>query len=115
MALGGRFAWDDQGETPNIMFAIAEYPHGQKVFFNVRNVNYDGYPREVKSDVYFEDGEKILSSTYISPSGEGQKVEGEPAEIAPAGQFTGEHADEATKLLRDPRNQEFDIPAPAKV
>ena len=33
--------WDhtrlDQGDTPNTMFAIAEYPNGQYVMFNVRN------------------------------------------------------------------------------
>ncbi len=211
MALGGRFAWNDQGETPNTMFGIAEYPNGQKVFFNVRNVNYDGYPREVKNDFYFEDGGKILGNTYVSPSGERQSVQGERAEITPGGtfgsfiaacragkpemangdmevahyscllghvmnnsyrigkkvpfnqkagrfgddklayeefmkvheimrdgvgipedkaeytvgpwltfdpkteRFTGEHADEANKLLRDPRNKEFDIPAPDKV
>ncbi len=211
MALGGRFAWNDQGETPNTMFAIAEYPNGQKVFFNVRNVNYDGYPREVKNDFYFEDGGKILGNTYISPSGEREDVRGEPVEITPGGRlgsfvracragkpemsncdmevahyscllghvmnnsyrlgrkvpfnkkagrfgddktayeefmkvheimrdgvgvpeneaeyvvgpwlsfdpkterFVGEHANEANKLLRDPRNKGFDIPAPDKV
>jgi predicted dehydrogenase len=47
MALGGRFQWDDQGETPNTMFAVAEYPNGQFVYFNVRNVNYKGYKHQV--------------------------------------------------------------------
>ena len=42
MAIGGRFQWNDQGETPNTMFGMAEYPNGQYVFFNVRNVNYTG-------------------------------------------------------------------------
>jgi predicted dehydrogenase len=211
MAIGGRFAWNDQGETPNTMFAIAEYPNGQKVFFNVRNVNYDGYPREVKNDFYFEDGGKILGNTYISPTGQKQSVQGEPVEITPGGRlgsfiracragkpemsncdmevahyscllghvmnnsyrigkkvpfnkkagrfgddklayeefakiheimrdgvgvpedgaeyivgpwlsfdpkterFIGEHADEANRLLRDPRTGQFDIPTPEKV
>jgi predicted dehydrogenase len=211
MALGGRFAWNDQGETPNTMFAIAEYPNGQKVFFNVRNVNYDGYQHQVKNDFYFEDGGRIIGNTYISSSGEQQPVRGEPVEITPGGQygsfvnacragkpslsnanmevahyscllghvmnnsyrigkkvpfnkkagrfgddklayeefmkvhammrdgvgvpedgaeyivgpwltfdpaterFTGEHATEANKLLRDPRTKEFDIPAPHRV
>ena len=211
MALGGRFVWDDQGETPNTMFGIAEYPNGQKVFFNVRNVNYDGYEHQVKNDFYFEDGGKILGNTYVSPSGDRQPVEGERAEITPGGnfgsfiaacragrpemangdmevahyscllghvinnsyrigkrvpfnskagrfgddklayeefmkvheimrdgvgvpedgaeyvvgpwltfdpeteRFTGEHAEEANKLLRDPRNEEFDIPTADQV
>jgi len=53
MAIGGRFKWDDQGETPNTLFGIAQYPNGQYVFFNVRNVNYKGYQRQVENEYYF--------------------------------------------------------------
>ncbi len=59
MALGGRFQWDDQGETPNTMFGLAEYPNGQMVIFNVRNVNYPKYKRQVFNEYYLEDGSKI--------------------------------------------------------
>ena len=71
-ALGGRFnnkqnQWkNDEGETPNSMFAAAEYPNGQWVFFNVRNVNYKGYPRQVENQYYFEDGGKIIHERYLS-------------------------------------------------
>ncbi|MEM9701113.1 MAG: Gfo/Idh/MocA family oxidoreductase [Planctomycetota bacterium] len=60
MAVGGRFQWDDQGETPNTMFSVAEYPNGQLVMFDVRNVNYDGYQRQVYNEYYLEDGSKIV-------------------------------------------------------
>ncbi len=60
MGMGGRFLWNDQGETPNTMFAVAEYPNGQYVYFNVRNVNYSGYKHQVLNEYYFEDGGKIL-------------------------------------------------------
>ncbi|MFG0263226.1 MAG: Gfo/Idh/MocA family protein, partial [Novipirellula sp. JB048] len=59
MAMGGRFQWDDQGETPNTMFAMAEYPNGQMVFFNVRNVNYEGYQNQVLNEYYLEVGSVI--------------------------------------------------------
>jgi len=59
-ALGGRFQWDDQGETPNTMFAMAEYPNGQMVLFNVRNVNYEGYQHQVFNEYYLEDGSVIV-------------------------------------------------------
>lgn len=59
MAIGGRFKWNDQGETPNTMFAIAEYPNGQLVLFNVRNVDYEGYKHEVRNEYYLKDGSKI--------------------------------------------------------
>jgi predicted dehydrogenase len=42
MAIGGRFNWDDQGQTPNTMFAVGEYTNGQSVLFNFRNVNHKG-------------------------------------------------------------------------
>ena len=74
MALGGRFKWDDQGETPNTMFGMAEYPNGQFVFFNVRNVNYSGYQRQVENEYYFEDGGKIIRGKYY-PKGS-TKAEG---------------------------------------
>jgi predicted dehydrogenase len=69
MAIGGRFSWDDQGETPNTMFALAEFANGQYVFFNVRNVNYEGYEREVTNRFYFEDGGKLWDGKYISKNG----------------------------------------------
>lgn len=59
MAIGGRMQWGDQGETPNSMFAMAEYPNGQMVFFNVRNVNYKGYKHQVFNEYYLEDGSVI--------------------------------------------------------
>jgi len=69
MAIGGRFIWDDQGETPNTMFAIAEFANGQYVFFNVRNVNYEGYQKEVTNRFYFEDGGKLIDGEYHSHNG----------------------------------------------
>lgn len=59
MAIGGRFQWDDQGETPNTMFALAEFPNGQQVIFNVRNVHYKDYKNQVYNEYYLEDGSKI--------------------------------------------------------
>jgi len=84
MALGGRFQWDDQGETPNTMFAMAEYANGQQVFFNVRNVNYKGYQRQVMNEYYFEDGGKIVGGQYYAKgSDKGEKIN------VPGGKVTG--------------------------
>ena len=88
MSLGGRFAWEDQGETPNTQFSVAEYPNGQKVIMNIRNVNFEGYERRVENRYYFEDGGKIIRGEYISPSGEKMPLELERADIAPGGQFS---------------------------
>lgn len=65
MAIGGRFQWNDQGETPNTMFSLAEYPNGQMVLFNVRNVKYKGYKHQVYNEYYLEDGSVITGEgTY---------------------------------------------------
>jgi predicted dehydrogenase len=88
MALGGRFLWDDQGETPNTMFAIAEYPNGQYAFFNVRNVNYEGYERQVENEYYFEDGGKIIDNRYFAKgSKRGEKISVEPGKVTPGGNW----------------------------
>ena len=103
MAIGGRFGWPvpdmpgefekDQGQTPNTMFAMAEYPNGQQVFFNVRNVNYKGYKREVKNQYYFEDGGWIDSegdSKYIyypSGGGTGEEIKVPDGKVTPGGNW----------------------------
>lgn len=88
MAIGGRFQWGDQGETPNTMMGIAEYPNGQWVFFNVRNVNYDKYERQVENEYYFEDGGKIIREKYYAKgSDKGEEIAIEPGHVTPGGNW----------------------------
>lgn len=88
MALGGRFEWADQGETPNTMFGLAEYANGQQVFFNVRNVNYKGYEHQVENEYYFEDGGKIVRGMYYAPgSMNGETVDVPPGKVTPGGNW----------------------------
>ena len=92
MAIGGRFQWGDQGETPNTMFGIAEYPNGQQVMFNVRNVNYKGYQHQVENEYYFEDGGKITQSGkdylyFAAGSKTGEKVSVPPGKVTPGGNW----------------------------
>jgi predicted dehydrogenase len=93
MALGGRFKWNDQGETPNTMFGMAEYPNGQYVYFNVRNVNYKGYERQVKNQYYFEDGGWIDSvndskfTYYPKGSKTGQEIKVSDGDVTPGGNW----------------------------
>ncbi|NOZ41403.1 MAG: Gfo/Idh/MocA family oxidoreductase [Planctomycetes bacterium] len=88
MALGGRFKWNDQGETPNTMFGIAQYPNGQYVFFNVRNVNYEGYERQVENEYYFEDGGKIVRDRYYAKgSDQGEMIDVPDGQVTPGGNW----------------------------
>ena len=89
MGMGGRFQWKDQGETPNTMFAMAEYPNGQMVFFNVRNVNHKGYQRQVYNEYYLEDGSVITGeSQYMIKrpgSDKPEPLELEAGSVTPGG------------------------------
>ena len=90
MAIGGRFNWNDQGETPNTMFAVSEYPNGQYVMFNVRNVNYKGYKRQVFNEYYLEDGSKITgegSYTIHRPGKSSEKLELPKGKVTPGGNW----------------------------
>ncbi|GAB4161030.1 MAG: Gfo/Idh/MocA family oxidoreductase [Planctomycetaceae bacterium] len=92
MGMGGRFQWNDQGETPNTMFAIAEYPNGQYVYFNVRNVNYRGYKRQVLNEYYFEDGSKIVEEgrhfrRYAKGAKTGEIVKVPAGKVTPGGNW----------------------------
>lgn len=88
MAIGGRFNWKDQGETPNTMFALAEFANGQYVFFNVRNANYEGYQRQVTNHFYFEDGGKLVNGEYQSHNGsQPRDVPIKEVEITPGGNY----------------------------
>ena len=88
MAIGGRFQWNDQGETPNTMFGIGEYPNGQFVFFNVRNVNYKDYPRQVENEYYFEDGGKIIRNQYYPKgSDQGEEIDIPRGKVTPGGNW----------------------------
>lgn len=91
MSLGGRFQWDDQGETPNTMFGLAEYPNGQMVIFNVRNVNYPKYKRQVFNEYYLEDGSKITGEgnyKILRPgASKAEPLELPPGKVTPGGNW----------------------------
>ena len=92
MGMGGRFQWGDQGETPNTMFAIAEYPNGQYVYFNVRNVNHRGYKRQVLNEYYFEDGSKIAEEgrhfrIYAKGAKDGEILKLPKGKVTPGGNW----------------------------
>jgi len=90
MAIGGRFKWNDQGQTPNTMFAIAEYANGQSVMFNVRNVNHAGYKRQVYNEYYLEDGSRITgegSYTIHRPGKSPEKLKLSAGKVTPGGNW----------------------------
>lgn len=91
MALGGRFKWDDQGETPNTMFGMAEYPNGQMLMFNVRNVNHKNYKHQVYNEYYLEDGSRIVGEgnykIYRPGSDKAEPLPLPKGDITPGGEW----------------------------
>ena len=90
MAIGGRFKWGDQGQTPNTMFAVAEYANGQSVMFNVRNVNHSGYKRQVYNEYYLEDGSRITgegSYTIHRPGKSPERLKLSAGKVTPGGNW----------------------------
>jgi hypothetical protein len=70
------------------------------VFFNVRNVNYKGYKRQVENEYYFEDGGRIVGGKYYakgSDKGEKVKVPGARSPRAATGAASSPPAAPATR------------------
>jgi hypothetical protein len=58
------------------------------VFFNVRNVNYDGYQRQVENEYYFEDGGRIIRGQYYPKgSDQGEKIDVPDGHVTPGGNY----------------------------
>jgi predicted dehydrogenase len=91
-SIGGRFQWDDQGETPNTMFGVAEFPNGQYVMFDVRNVNYQGYKNQVYNEYYLEDGSVITGEGRYQirrpGSDKAEPLVLEPGTVTPGGNWS---------------------------
>ncbi len=102
-AIGGRFKWHDQGETPNTMFGLAEYPNGQYVYFNVRNVNYEGYERQVENEYYFEDGGRLFAESILPREAKlGRRSISNPERSLPVGIGEASSLRAAREILRWP-------------
>ena len=66
LSLGGRFTFDDDGETPNSQLALFQYDPGPLVIFELRNLPSEKGPKTISSKMKCEKGETGLPR----PSGE---------------------------------------------
>jgi hypothetical protein len=60
MSLGGRFLFDDDGETPNTQIALLQYDPGPLVIFELRNLLSEKGPKTASSKAKYEQGESGL-------------------------------------------------------
>ncbi len=57
MSLGGRFLFDDDGQTPNTQIALFQYDPGPMVIFELRNLPSDKGPKTIGSKAKCERGD----------------------------------------------------------
>ena len=69
MSLGGRFLFEDDGETPNTQIALFQYDPGPLVIFEVRNLPSEQGPKTTGPKVRYAQGDAGLPST-VGPEGD---------------------------------------------
>jgi predicted dehydrogenase len=62
LSLGGRFAFDDDGQTPNSQLALFQYDPGPLVIFELRNLPSEKGPKSINRKIKCERGEAPLPS-----------------------------------------------------
>ena len=72
MSLGGRFLFDDDGETPNAQLALFQYDPGPLVIFELRNFPSAKGPKLLRDTLRCERGETALPAPAGEYRGTGQ-------------------------------------------
>ncbi len=88
-SLGGRFGYEDQGQTPNTH--LSGYEFGDVLLlFETRGLvgKHDSFPRVVKNEYYTTEGMITGGTFYPTGGGESVKVNGgQPRSVTPGGPF----------------------------
>jgi predicted dehydrogenase len=89
-SLGGRFGYDDQGQTPNTQLAVFDYGDALLVFEVrglVENAERGNVPRNVSNEYYTTEGMIREGKFYPGGSGAGERLEEAEASVTPGGTF----------------------------
>ena len=88
-SLGGRFGYEDQGQTPNTQLTVYEY--GDAILlFETRGLveKHDGFPRKVANEYYTTEGMIAGGKFYPADGGEPEGVEApDDVSVTPGGPF----------------------------
>ena len=60
LSLGGRFTFDDDGQTPNTQLALFQYDPGPLVIFELRNLPSEKGPKTIDKRIKCQQGEAAL-------------------------------------------------------
>ena len=99
LSLGGRFGYEDQGQTPNTQLTCIDFGEAKMIFEDRGLV--DGKTMKVTNEFYTTEG--VVKAGKFFPGGKGQ---GEPIENAPA-RYIGNAADfpQFRRLCATPRSK----------
>lgn len=71
LSVGGRFTFDDDGQTPNTQLALFQYDPGPLVVFELRNLPSEQGPKTINRKVKCERGEAALPNPTGKPGDTG--------------------------------------------
>lgn len=88
LSIGGRFAYDDQGETPNTQLTVFEFGETLLVFENCNLTN--DKTKRVDNDFHFEAGSIIGGDKFVpKPGGKVEKMPEVKVQRGPGGNIFG--------------------------
>jgi predicted dehydrogenase len=87
-SLGGRFAYQDQGQTPNTQLAVFDYDDALLVFETRGLVGKNDIPNKVMNEYYTTEGVIRGGKFFANGSEEGQRLEVDgDVQVSPGGAF----------------------------
>ncbi|MBQ18835.1 MAG: dehydrogenase [Planctomycetaceae bacterium] len=88
VSMGGRFGYDDQGQTPNTQVTVMEYDEAL-LLFETRGLvgKHKGMDRIVTNEFYTTEGMMKDGTFYPKNGGKPVKVQGPKVEVTPGGAF----------------------------
>ena len=88
LSMGGRFGYDDQGQTPNTQVTVMEYDEAL-LLFETRGLvgKHKSMGRMVTNEFYTTEGVMRDGTFYPKNGGKPEKVQGPEVEVTPGGAF----------------------------
>ena len=88
LSMGGRFGYDDQGQTPNTQVTVMEYDEAL-LLFETRGLvgKHKSMGRMVTNEFYTTEGVMRSGTFYPKNGGKPEKVQGPRVEVTPGGAF----------------------------
>ena len=78
VTVGGRFGYDDDGETPNTELCLYSYPNSQSIIFEVRGLDTKDYKGTKVGNIWFGDKGYVVCPNYgggVAYTPEGKEVQ----------------------------------------